>query len=405
MSKSGRRIRRAFTLIELLVVIAIIAVLIGLLLPAVQKVREAAARTQCQNNLKQLGLAIHGYFDVNNGAFPVNGYAGAGFSYGPSWFVYMLPYIEQDNVYKQLDLNWRNIAAQMSSPTYPGPFGTAAYPNAAFYWPSYANNRNSNEAKMLDVLVKLLVCPSCPDDPMQMSDDTFQWDPTMEKNYGYPVTSSGPDRKVQYPHYAGVSGAVVYGQSIAQDPTAGPLPSNSNRAGLFDGINQVAYNGVILSPDPNYNGSSSIGNKATISSVTDGLSNTLAVVETSGTATYTGSTPGSRFTMQNCQEGGWYSFPYSQQFWSTTGGSATGGGGPLGNVTTIRYGVNEKTTSNGNDGVYGWNASNVGANSSHPGGANALRCDGSVVFLPSGMTYNVLMYMAIRDDGQVIPSF
>jgi len=303
MSKSGRRIRRAFTLIELLVVIAIIAVLIGLLLPAVQKVREAAARTQCQNNLKQLGLAIHGYFDVNNGAFPVNGYAGAGFSYGPSWFVYMLPYIEQDNVYKQLDLNWRNIAAQMSSPTYPGPFGTAAYPNAAFYWPSYANNPNCNEAKMLDVLVKLLVCPSCPDDPMQMSDDTFQWDPTMEKNYGYPVTSSGPDRKVQYPHYAGVSGAVVYGQSIAQDPTAGPLPSNSNRAGLFDGINQVAYNGVILSPDPNYNGSSSIGNKATISSVTDGLSNTLAVVETSGTATYTGSTPGSPLPCKTARKG------------------------------------------------------------------------------------------------------
>ena len=111
MSTHTGKWRGAFTLIELLVVIAIIAVLIALLMPAVQKVREAAATTQCKNNLKQIIIALHNYHD-QQGVFPsghqVRQVSGTGTSdddyrYFANWCILLLPYVEQDNLYKQYD--------------------------------------------------------------------------------------------------------------------------------------------------------------------------------------------------------------------------------------------------------------------------------------------------------------
>jgi prepilin-type N-terminal cleavage/methylation domain-containing protein/prepilin-type processing-associated H-X9-DG protein len=132
MSRRPAQVHRAFTLIELLVVIAVIAILIGLLVPAVQKVRESAARAQCLNNLKQLGVAAHAYHDVYK-QFPpalevaaitggetdlASAYRAPGF--GPNWAIYLLPYIEQAPLYKLTnaknylatngaDQTWRNV--------------------------------------------------------------------------------------------------------------------------------------------------------------------------------------------------------------------------------------------------------------------------------------------------------
>src|SRR5947207_1010637 len=107
-------LRQGFTLVELLVVIAIIAVLIGLLLPAVQKVRAAAARIQCTNNLKQLGLAMHAFHDVQRGFPPAK-------QTKPTvhtWIPFILPYIEQQPLFRRyrFDLDWDNAATNDADP-------------------------------------------------------------------------------------------------------------------------------------------------------------------------------------------------------------------------------------------------------------------------------------------------
>jgi prepilin-type N-terminal cleavage/methylation domain-containing protein/prepilin-type processing-associated H-X9-DG protein len=347
VSRPHPRTRNGFTLIELLVVIAIIAILIGLLLPAVQKVREAAARMQCSNNLKQVGIALHAYHDANN-QLPVGGSAdmppygtATGQAWGSAWTVWILPYIEQGNLFSRFVFT-----------------GGSGWGNA------------TNNTQAANVRMKTYLCPSSP--------------------VGESTTGSFGGHNVSNNHYVGISGAVNglipgYNDTRINTPSAGT--SNCCTGGILSG-------GGTLYP----------GSKVTLVGITDGTSNTMVVAEQNDflfTANGTRKTWGAGL-LHGFMIGYWAN--------PNTAPPNLGNGGDLRTfqMTTVRYQINQKrgwTDGDGHCGAQGVCANmgtNIPINSAHTGGVNAAMGDGSVRFIRDSLPVSTIAQLAIRDDGTVL---
>jgi len=348
---------KGFTLIELLVVIAIIAVLIGLLLPAVQKVREAAARTQCMNNLKQLGLAIHTYADVNSGMIPPGGGCNPFFDWSDtgdlgSFHVFLLPYMEQDNLFKILT-----------------GLGYNTKPNSGAINTAFANGT-------LPITFSYMRCPSDGD-----------WGGKQGgSNY---VGSMGPqcvDGSCGGCYWAADGqnhGPVPFGQ-YCNMPNLGIPPSTpcGNTTDAKD-LRGMFNRG---------------GAKISFASVTDGLSNTIMLGEGNPKGN------GSHWNfVENTSKplGRWGLYHYN------------GGHAHYSTIIPINYDAYDESWTDPNGFTActrplhdKWNmAVSWGFKSYHPGGCNFVFGDGSVHFLSQTIDMIPYQLLGCRNDGQPIPNY
>ena len=351
----------AFTLIELLVVIAIIAILVGLLLPAVQKVREAAARSKCQNNVKQIALAMHAFHDANGrlppGAAdtkaPFGTYTG-GAQFGNGWPVHILPYIEQQNLYAALTLD--------------PPTGNPGW--------AIAQNYQAADA----VVIPVYRCPSSTK-PLWAQDGSGN------------TKLSDPATRVEIlaGSYAAISGAMPAVLPGYTDTRWSPGGGTGTRGG------PAAANGSFF-----------IASRVKFGAVSDGLSNTLFLSEQSDWLTLV---DGRQVPWGAMAHHGWLVGSNRSALPSSTTNTDV----RTFQCTTVRYRINQKTgwlvptgtnvntTSDcvTNPGVCGSLGNNIPLNSPHQGGVNAAFGDGSVRFLSETMTLETLARMAIRDEGAV----
>jgi prepilin-type N-terminal cleavage/methylation domain-containing protein/prepilin-type processing-associated H-X9-DG protein len=267
------RRRSGFTLIELLVVIAIIGVLVSLLLPAVQKIREAANRTQCLNNMKQLGLALHNYHDTYN-RFPPSLDA-ANWpppQWGPplnptnvpqnsrdvgwhpywSWIALLMPFYEYDNLYKQAD-DWAHLG------------GANAGTNSDFHWWPWGdwqtNFATATPNPALGTVNKQVICPSEPRNLL-----------VQYENFG--TTATPLMTPIAFTEYLAVDG--IRGDDLG--PTPQPYPTAWNWPTVADKSGIMVDTQAVMDPSNTYI-IGAIKRKVNFASITDGSSNTLMVGE------------------------------------------------------------------------------------------------------------------------------
>jgi len=347
------RKRRAFTLVELLVVIAIIGILVGLLLPAVQAAREAARRMQCSNNLKQLSLSLLNYESTFNklpyGGRP-GGYNGG---WGTSFYIRLLPYIEQSAIANQYPWVERNSVYYTD---------TQGRNEGYTAGNAYLRGTAPSTLNLLNLTIPAFKCPSSP----------------------LPDFNTG-NNAVQQTSYAGIAGAVE--ASPGYNPTRqGICCSCCTGAGAGNtlGINQgfASWSGMLI---PNA--------CVKLSECTDGTSNTMVLGEQSNWLVDAAG------VNQNGSPSWPHGFPMGAG--NTVVRSAIGGATTdrYFNLTSVRYGIGNKNYEL--PGVAANHGSNNPLISAHTGGIMAGFTDGSVRFLTNSMELATLKYMSDRDDGQV----